>query len=393
MLEARLPENEEARLQDLYRTGLLDSPQEDEFDDIVKFASSLCNMPISLISLVDTNRQWFKARVGWEIPQTERGTSFCSHAILQDQLFEVPDAALDDRFYDNPLVTDLPAIRFYAGMPLVTKSGSRLGTLCVIDNTPRTLTADQKFGLKVLAANIIKITELRIKNKSLHYLSETQKTVISILAHDVRNPLASIKSIIEFKQSDILDAGDATEMIEMVSDQLDNTINMVYNVVRWGELQMKFARFNYTDFNLHELVESVFTSESLNAYAKNNTMVNNVFIETLVNSDMQAVEFVLRNLVSNANKYMQNGFITVNMTYVDKHMVIEVTDTGVGMTSERAEKLLSSTKNDHKSTLGTNNEKGSGLGLLLVREFIDRLNGKITVKSAPGKGTSFKMVI
>ncbi|WP_413667847.1 ATP-binding protein [Mucilaginibacter sp. Mucisp86] len=393
MLEARLPENEEARLQDLYRTGLLDSPQEDEFDDIVKFASSLCNMPISLISLVDTNRQWFKARVGWEIPQTERGTSFCSHAILQDQLFEVPDAALDDRFYDNPLVTDLPAIRFYAGMPLVTKSGSRLGTLCVIDNTPRTLTADQKFGLKVLAANIIKITELRIKNKSLHYLSETQKTVISILAHDVRNPLASIKSIIEFKQSDILDAGDATEMIEMVSDQLDNTINMVDNVVRWGELQMKFARFNYTDFNLHELVESVFTSESLNAYAKNNTMVNNVFIETLVNSDMQAVEFVLRNLVSNANKYTQNGFITVNMTYVDKHMVIEVTDTGVGMTSERAEKLLSSTKNDHKSTLGTNNEKGSGLGLLLVREFIDRLNGKITVKSAPGKGTSFKMVI
>lgn len=393
MLEARLPENEEARLQDLYRTGLLDSPQEDEFDDIVKFASSLCNMPISLISLVDTNRQWFKARVGLEAPQTNREISFCSHAILQDQLFEVPDATEDDRFYDNPLVTDFPAIRFYAGMPLVTRNGSRLGTLCVIDNTPRTLTTDQKFGLKVLAANIIKITELRIKNKSLHYLSETQKTVISILAHDVRNPLASIKSIIEFKQSDILDAGAATEMIEMVSDHLDNTINMVDNVVRWGELQMKFARFNYTDFNLHELVESVFTSESLNAYTKNNTLINNVFIETLVNSDMQAVEFVLRNLVSNANKYTQNGFITVSMTYIDKHMVIEVTDTGIGMNNERAEKLLSSAKSDHKSTPGTSNEKGSGLGLLLVREFIDRLNGKITVKSEPGAGTSFKMVI
>ncbi|MFC0517899.1 ATP-binding protein [Mucilaginibacter angelicae] len=393
MLEARFPENEEARLQDLYRTGLLDSPQEDEFNDIVKFASSLCNMPISLISLVDSNRQWFKARVGLEAPQTDREISFCSHAILQDQLFEIPDASQDHRFHDNPLVTDFPAIRFYAGMPLVTGNGSRLGTLCVIDNTPRILTDEQKFGLKVLADNIIKIAELRIKNKRLHYLSETQKTVISILAHDVRNPLASIKSIIEFKQTDILDADDAAEMIEMVSDQLDNTISMVDNVVRWGELQMKFARFSYTDFNLHELVESVFTSELLNAHAKSNTLVNNVFIETLVNSDMQAVEFVLRNLVSNANKYTQNGFITVNMTYVDKHMMIEVTDTGVGMLPERAERLLSAAKADHKSTPGTNNEKGSGLGLLLVREFIDRLNGTITVRSEIGVGTSFKIMI
>lgn len=393
MIEARLPENEEARLQDLYRTGLLDSPQEEEFNDIVKFASSLCDMPISLISLVDANRQWFKARVGLDAPQTDREISFCSHAILQDQLFEIPDATQDSRFSDNPLVTDFPAIRFYAGMPLVTGNGNRLGTLCVIDSTPRQLTDEQKFGLKVLADNVIKIAELRTKNKRLHYLSETQKTVISILAHDVRNPLASIKSIIGFKQSDILNAVDAAEMIDMVSDQLDNTIGMVDNVVRWGELQIKFARFNYTDFNLHELVETVFTSESLNAHNKNNTLVNNVFIETLVNSDMQAVEFILRNLVSNANKYTQNGFITVNMTKLDAHMVIEITDTGVGMSAQRATNLLSGAKEDHKSTLGTNNEKGSGLGLLLVREFIDRLNGKITIKSEVGVGTSFKIVI
>ncbi|WP_121811870.1 GAF domain-containing sensor histidine kinase [Mucilaginibacter kameinonensis] len=393
MLQARLPENEEARLQDLYRTGLLDSPQEDEFNDIVKFASVLCDMPISLISLVDSDRQWFKARIGLEAPQTDREISFCSHAILQDQLFEIPDTLQDNRFFDNPLVTDFPAIRYYAGMPLVTVSGNRLGTLCVIDNEPRVLTDVQKFGLKVLADNVIKIAELRIKNKRLHYLSETQKTVISILAHDVRNPLASIKSIIGFKQSDIIDTEDATEMIEMVSDQLDNTIGMVDNVVRWGELQMKFARFNYTDFNLYQLVESVFALESLNAYAKNNTLVNNVFIDTLVNSDMQAIEFVLRNLVSNANKYTQDGSITVNMTYVDKHMVIEVTDTGIGMNAEKVGKLLSAAKEDHNSTLGTNNEKGNGLGLLLVREFIDRLNGTVTVKSELGIGTSFKIMI
>src|ERR1700753_1371320 len=120
MISAPIPQNENARLQDLQQSGLLDSPQEEEFDEIVKFASQLCNMPISLISLVDSNRQWFKARVGLEATETNRDVSFCSHAILADQLFEVKDTLKDIRFIDNPLVSDDPSIRFYAGMPLIT---------------------------------------------------------------------------------------------------------------------------------------------------------------------------------------------------------------------------------------------------------------------------------
>src|ERR1700710_2513256 len=127
MVPAKIPENENKRLQDLYDSHLLDSPQESEFDEIVKFASALCNTPISLISLVDANRQWFKARVGLNASETNRDISFCSHAILQDQLFEVHDTLEDERFSNNPLVLEDPSIRFYAGMPLVTSSGSRLG--------------------------------------------------------------------------------------------------------------------------------------------------------------------------------------------------------------------------------------------------------------------------
>ena len=392
MTPAKFPDNEKNRLQDLHRSGLLDTPEEEEFDEIVKFASSMCNTPISLISLVDSNRQWFKARVGLDVAETNREISFCSHAILQDHLFEVNDTLKDSRFSDNPLVLHEPAIRFYAGMPLVTSTGSRLGTLCVIDKSPGQLTDQQKFGLKVLANNVIKIAELRVKNKELYYLSETQKRIISILAHDVRNPLASIKNIIEFKQSDIIDQADADEMMDMVTGQLNNTIEMVENVVSWGQVHLQFGRLQQEDFSLHALVEQIFISESLNSAAKNNKLINKVPAGNIIQCDRRALEFILRNLVSNANKFTKNGSVTVDMQQINDKTILIVSDTGVGMTDEKASELLNN--NAHKtSTLGTNNEKGSGLGLLLVREFIDRMDGYITVESKLNEGTTFKIIL
>ena len=392
MISAQIPENETKRLHDLHGSGLLDTPQENEFDEIVRFASSICNTPISLISLVDSSRQWFKARIGLNVSETNREISFCSHAILQDHLFEVNDTLEDIRFSDNPLVTHDPAIRFYAGMPLITSNGSRLGTLCVIDKAPGQLSEQQKFGLKVLANNVIKIAELRIKNKELHYLSETQKTIISILAHDVRNPLASIKNIIEFKQSDILDNNDATEMMNMVTGQLDNTIEMVENIVSWGQANLQFGRLQADSFDLCALAEQIFISESLNSAAKNNKLVNLVAKDSYIYSDKRALEFVLRNLISNAGKFTENGVITVDMQRDEEKVILTVADTGVGMTAEKTKALLSS-NGYNLSTSGTNNEKGSGLGLLLVREFIDRMGGYISVESEQGKGTIFKIVI
>jgi len=391
MISAKIPENENSRLHDLYESGLLDTPREVEFDEIVELASSLCNMPISLITLIDSNRQWFKASTGIDVTETSRDVSFCSHAILQDQLFEVPDTMEDNRFSDNPFVINEPGIRFYAGMPLVTSSGSRLGTLCVLDKTPGHLTEKQKFGLKVLANNVIKITELKIKNKELHYLTETQKRIISILAHDVRNPLTSIKNIIELKQSAVLNEKDAAEMMEMVAAQLNNTIEMVENIVNWGQLQLQFGRLQLADFDLHELVERIFGSESLKSTAKNNKLINNITEGTIIHTDKQALEFVLRNLVSNANKFTVNGSITVHSLQEGIKTTLWVTDTGVGMTDEYIHKLLDN--KTYTTTLGTNNEKGSGLGLLLAKEFIDRMDGTITVESTIDKGSSFKIVI
>jgi len=141
MQVAATPDNESARLAALYELLILDTPPEERFDKIAAFAAAEFDVPIATITLVDAERQWFKARVGIEVQQTGRDVSFCSHAILAPQIMVIPDALDDPRFADNPLVTGAPYIRFYAGAPLTLPSGVRLGTLCLIDRRPRTLDA------------------------------------------------------------------------------------------------------------------------------------------------------------------------------------------------------------------------------------------------------------
>ncbi|HEY8878739.1 MAG TPA: GAF domain-containing protein [Roseateles sp.] len=137
MLPAPIPANDVDRLRVLRELLILDTPPEERFDRIVEFAASEFDMPIVLISLIDEQRQWFKARVGLDTCETSREISFCGHAILQRDLFEVLDAALDPRFADNPLVVGAPFIRFYIGAPLALPGGATIGTLCLIDTQPR----------------------------------------------------------------------------------------------------------------------------------------------------------------------------------------------------------------------------------------------------------------
>ena len=155
------PHDEEARLAALRRYRILDTAPEQRFDDLALLASQICGAPMALITLVDAERQWFKARVGMNGSETPRSISFCAHAMMQPDCFLIPDALEDVRFRDNPLVTGDPHIRFYAGAALVSREGEPLGALCVADSVPRTLTADQTAALYALRRQVQSQLELR----------------------------------------------------------------------------------------------------------------------------------------------------------------------------------------------------------------------------------------
>mgnify|MGYP006276061183 FL=1 len=163
--EYPIPADEDQRLRDLQRYGLLDTPSDPHFDRIVQLASAVLHMPIALVSLVDHDRQWFLARHGLDVPETPRRMAFCAHAIAGDQILVVPDALEDERFSTNPLVLEGPKIRFYAGVPLRSPEGHNLGTLCVIDRQPRRFSAHE-LALLTLMGDLV-MRELQLRQQSM----------------------------------------------------------------------------------------------------------------------------------------------------------------------------------------------------------------------------------
>jgi GAF domain-containing protein len=150
MLEPALPQNENARIAALYALNILDTPRENRYDRLTRLARRVFNVPISTISMIDVNRQWFKSIDGFSLCETSRAISFCAHAILSDDILYIENAAKDERFFDNPLVTHEPKVRFYAGCPLRV-NGLKMGTFCIVDKKPRPFTEEDRRLLRDLA--------------------------------------------------------------------------------------------------------------------------------------------------------------------------------------------------------------------------------------------------
>ena len=190
--------SEDSRLETLRKFEILDTSDEKDLDDIVRLIATICDAPIALISLVDERRQWFKAKVGIDIPETPREHSFCAHAIVQNDLMIVSNALADERFAGSPLVTGSMGIRFYAGMPLITTDGYTLGTLCIMDRKPRHLTDFQCLSLRTLARNVIKQIELKYMacqmDERAHTLEESNMK-LAILNRESRGNLDHIKTL------------------------------------------------------------------------------------------------------------------------------------------------------------------------------------------------------
>lgn len=399
MIFPTIPDNEQERLLDLAGYEILDTPHEEEYDEIVQLASRICKVPMSTITLIDADRQWFKAFKGMKERESPRETSFCGHTIVSsDDLFEIKDALNDERFSDNPLVHGYPNIRFYAGVPLISKRGFKLGTLCVLDSKPNYLNEEQSYALKVLALQVSKMLELRIQNKLLE--SQRNKIeqqnlllskMISIIAHDVRSPIGALKSSIELQSMMELSEAEKKELENMLFSVLDSTTVMLDNIVDWGNTAIRDNKVNNEPIQLKAFVDVLLKDAQLAAALKKNALVNLTHAEMVIHSDRNILQFILRNLLANAIKFTRNGSISMSSSRKGKDCVITIQDTGIGITGDAIQKLLYGT--EQFTTPGTNNEKGSGLGFTLIKEFLNRINASINIESAVGEGTAIHILL
>lgn len=395
-----LPENEPERLQELFRYDVLNTQAEEDFDEIVKLASEICQVPISTITLIDSYRQWHKAKVGLEDQEGDRNITFCAHTILGNDLMEVPDATKDERFFDNPLVLSDPTIRFYAGMPMVSSNGYKIGTLCVIDRRPRKLSKSQGFALRVLAKQVIKLFDLRLKNKEiatqnlliaeqknkLTELSSIQNKIISIISHDIRGPIASLQNILSLQRNGILSSKESNELLRTAETQVGHTLSLLTSLVEWGAILRNAGQASIQPIRFYELLSEEIHSFQIAFRTKQNIPVIQVPQHSSVLSDRNMLRFIIRNLISNANKFTQNGTITIASQVIANEIKISISDTGIGMPAEISANLFNPDK--RASRPGTLNESGNGLGLLLSREFAEKLGTALFVFSEPEQGTS-----
>lgn len=220
-----IPADDEERLAELRRFDVLDTPPDERFDRLTRLVADLLDVPIALVSLVDRDRQWFKAKVGLDVDETRRDVSFCAHAILGDDVFVVPDAARDERFADNPLVTGDPSIRFYAGAPLRTRGGFRVGTLCAIDRIPREL-SDAHRRLLVDLADVV-VDELELQSAASALLAERRALIeahetarraaeanerlVRGVSHELRTPVHAVSGLLE-----VASAGDVDDDVRQL---------------------------------------------------------------------------------------------------------------------------------------------------------------------------------
>lgn len=313
-MEAIKHSRQAERLQALNALGILDTPREADFDEIVELASLVCGTPISVINLIDEHRQWFKAEVGLGVRETPLATSICSHVILEPGLTEVEDMLRDLRFADNPLCTGDPHLRFYAGAVLETAEGLPIGTLCVLDHQPRRLTDLQRRTLQVLAKQVMAQIRLRQEVQRATYMLQE-------VDHRVKNSLSIITSILSL-QASVAKTPDIREALLLAR-------NRVMSVSRLHDQLHSTGSMHEIDFKafIEQLVGD------LRAQASDGIEVAASCLSVRVSATLAvSIGIVTNELVTNALRHgfgeIRSGRIEVNCTRVGERMRIAVRNSG-----------------------------------------------------------------
>ncbi len=413
-----IPYNERYRLDALYAFDILDTQSEPAFDRITQLAARHFGVPVALVSLVDSGRQWFKSRVGMERQETSREESFCAYAIMSQDVMQVPDATKDPRFADNPLVTQEPWIRFYAAAPLVSPQGFCLGTLCLIDSRPRkALTAEEQSTLRDLAELVMhELMFRRLCTQAVTVLDtpggrkkrgkararksngaerdlaqEAQLDVLVSLAHELRTPLNAILGFSDCMNKEIFGPVENAKYLEYSRHIFDSGSHIlgITNSI------LDLAKFKRGQIALQEDVIDIaeLMKHTAGMFVEQARQGEIAVAEELASghvklrADRQLVVQMLVNLIGNSIKFTpRGGSVTVTCRVDGKgRPVLSVADTGIGIASADIAKALQEFGRIDKHRVP--NPEGSGLGLSITKRLIELHGGALEIESRPGVGT------
>jgi len=390
------PTKDEAiRLKALYDYDVLDTEAEQVFDDLTQLAAQICDTPITLISLIDPKRQWFKSRVGLEVEETPRDMAICAHAILQKDIFEVEDTLLDNRFFDSPLVTAKPNIRFYAGTPLITPDGHAIGTLCVIDDKPNKLTEDQRQALEVLGRSVISQMELRKNLKELKQANQHKTEFLSNMSHELRTPLNAIIGFSRLMLDDIKLHKLPTKFSEYIG-HIDYSgrrlLSVVNSVIDLNKIEAGMMQVQVELTCLREFIKDLEGMLAITANEKDVAFSVNVSdnLPSHLVIDHAKISQIITNLVHNGIKFTDSGkWVKVEFSLNNENFVITVADQGVGISSTDQTRLFGKFQQVGQAK----SSEGSGLGLSITQGLVELLGGTIKVLSTLGSGSIFKVIL
>lgn len=418
-----VPFNEQLRLAVLEHFNVLDTEPEERFDRITRLAARCFDVPIAVISLVDAARQWFMSSAGLDTKETPREISFCGHAIMSNDVFVILDAARDQRFADNPLVTGEPKIRFYAGAPLVTAGGFRLGTLCLIDQKPRAaFEAPDRVALADLAAIVIRemyagcsssIAGTPTASAGLpdsagnlppgaekpafeyHAAQKAQMLFIASLSHELRTPLNAIIGFSDALQCELFGPIDNERYLQYAryinasGAHLAGFVDTVLDYVKAEKGEIT-AGDEWVDIPAalrtctSMFIEQVRQAQLRIAWTAPDDL-------PLLKADPQLIKQMLVNLIGNSVKFTETGgeIQVAACMEPDGGLTLSVADTGIGIPPKDLQTCL--VPFGQADNAATRRQGGIGLGLSLTRQFMTLHDGALSIESEPRAGTTVRL--
>ncbi|WP_071362475.1 hybrid sensor histidine kinase/response regulator [Massilia timonae] len=391
--------DEEARLAVLDSYGILDTPPERSFDDVVRLVSQLLAAPIVAVNLIARGRQWFKSEIGLGMREMPLDDSICRFALLEEQQLIVPDTREDPRFRCNPLVTKDAGLRFYAGALLKTRDGVPLGTLCVLDDRPRPqgLSEQEQFVLATLAHQVMSQIELRKAMTeqealiaALRQADQRKDEFLAMLAHELRNPLAPIVSAATMLSNFNLDPAMVQRASEIVARQAGHMTSLIDDLldvsrVTRGKVELELRELEFKDV-IADAVEQV---RPLIEKHRHRLTVDLPPARAIVVGDRKRLVQVMTNLLSNAAKYtLEGGHIEVRLTTDGGALAVDIRDDGIGMSPDL---IASAFDLFAQGARGLDRSQGGlGIGLALVRSLLKLHGGAVSASSeGPGQGSTF----